>query len=70
MLRQSSTLLGTGSIERRYRVSGSRRYRFVRITWADGSVTVRAYLGRSETPFREWTRCGMWTDPGYLSEGK
>lgn len=53
-------------VERRTRLVGGKRFEFSRITWGDGSVTVRAYAGDSAEPFREWTRCGMWTDPAYL----
>lgn len=53
-------------LERRVRVFGGRRYVFVRITWVDGSVSVRAYREGAGEPFREWTGCGMSTDPAYL----
>lgn len=53
-------------IQRRYRLINGKRFEFVRITWSDESVTIRAYAGGAAEPFREWTRCGMWTDPDYL----
>lgn len=53
-------------VDRHVRIINGTRYEFSRIRWADGSVTIRAYQGRSAEPFREWTRCGMWTDPAYL----
>lgn len=54
-------------VKRRVREINGRRYEFTRIVWGDGSVTVRAYRGRDGNDlFREWTGCGMWTDPNYL----
>lgn len=55
-------------VRRHERVINGRRYEFSRIAWGDGSVTVRAYFAGGGDPFREWTRCGVWTDPAYLGE--
>lgn len=64
-MRTSATYPGD-HVERRVRLIGGKRFEFSRITWGDGSVTVRAYVGGAGVPFREWTQCGMWTDPAYL----
>lgn len=54
-------------VERRVREINGKRYEFTRVTWGDGSVTVRAYRGNSAVAFREVTRCGGWaTDPEYF----
>lgn len=54
-------------VTRRVRLINGVRFEFVRIVWGDGSVTVRAHRGRNGCHmFREWTGCGMWTDPAYL----
>jgi hypothetical protein len=54
-------------VERRTREINGKLFEFTRVTWGDGSITVRAYQGTSAVPFREVTRCGgWWTDPEYL----
>lgn len=64
-MRSSSEYRGD-RVERRTRLIGGKRFEFARIRWGDGSVTIRAYRGGSGEPFREWTACGMYTDPEYL----
>lgn len=64
-MRSSPTYKGD-RVQRRVWEFNGKRFEFTRIVWGDGSVTVRAYAGESPEPFREWTRCGMWTDPAYL----
>lgn len=64
-IRSSPTYKGD-RVERRYWLINGKRFESTRITWGDGSVTVRMYFGASAEPFREWSSCGMWTDPAYL----
>lgn len=64
-MRSSATYRGD-YVQHRELLIGGKRFEFTRITWGDDSVTVRAYVAGQAAPFREWTRCGMWTDPAYL----
>lgn len=46
------------------RVINGKRFSFSRITWGDGSVTVRAYEAGNALPYIELTGCGgMYVDP-------
>lgn len=54
-------------IESHSRRIGAKVFDFVRITWADGSVTLRMFEGGTTILLREVTSCGgVWTDPAYL----
>lgn len=63
---RSSAQYPGDQVTREAREINGKRFEFSHIVWGDGSITVRAYRGNSAEPFREWTRCGMWTDPAYL----
>lgn len=53
-------------IERHSRRIGRHVFDFVRIRWADGSVTLRMYQGGTTVVLREVACGGLWTDPAYL----
>lgn len=42
-------------IESHSRIIGGKQYYFIRVRWADGSVTVRAHRWNSSAPAHCWT---------------
>lgn len=64
-IRSSTTYPGDYIQLRTWEFNG-RAYDFTRCQWGDGSSTIRVYRGGTTVLIREWTQCGMWTDPGYL----